>query len=1215
MSILGYIAGTLIVPNLADYFISRGITSEVERKLMQKIEEEITEFNCFFEDKEVDSQYFVDFLESKNIKNSIFDRVFNSFDSVSIKYDDFAKIISKEAIEYVNAKKIDNGHPPVKDPEVFEKYFITLFNSLVKIRTSILNMSDKAFLSMIDDSIKDTQHILTEKIEQSIGNNILLNEKIINIESLIDKGHLSEAEEEISNIFESVNNISLEQRIKLLFYKVRIYIDTDEHEKIEALKNKIQSLDGETKYYYEIDYLMACKGNDLIGVNKAIQALKQLGVEDYKLQMKEVNYLVLQNDYKKAMEILINEDGEIKEIFIKEANAYYCLGVIYLNQGKFREAAETLDKAMKFKYNVAYEYNYITAKALSFFHEVRDSSIFDNLTRERAKQLAKDYERVHYFIKDSELNIRLQHWCNYLHLRALMSPEDLLSKIDDIDKDLINTEQIVGMISEAHYLLEHYNEAIPYLEEVWSINPIILMRLCDCYKITNRWGKLAEILELAETRHFDEEGIIFFYMVEIDEKKGDITNAIKRIENQAERYRSKPWFIGRVIRFSIENEQPELTENYVDILRKYRATFSLNDRINLSRLLIKTNFKSFIRELLENDYRDSEEGIALYLNSFGEANPNNPLFTELKQIVINLYENGVKNESVLNRKFFLDFMMEKYLDAYMTIQEYGEKIGKDDFYHLNNVQTVIFGSIDDDVTSSAQYLMNTSDLQYHIMAAQYFSHNGSWEEAKKILLQAFYKFSDDISEEETSGFVRVYFMNVHHHNTKVNFENVYDNTVVILRNSDGVEKKYCIHSNEFLIESEGEEKFGCLNYTSSNDVSLILKAVGKVGDCIELTGENYEVIEVLDINTFYFRYFLNKLSTEYPDNKTVIKLSSQSPKDLLEKMKELIITRKNDSETRLSLYNFGIEIGTPISSVSGKDPERYLDTIQFLLNNENEKFYSSYSDELIPDQKYVLTISSLLIINELGYLERLNKIKENIYITDSVKSFVRKGIRDAIKNSQLKGSTAFIDDDSNLRLYENNDNDKKIRKVFWTRLLTSIAQFKEMKAQYYENHYYDIIHEIVDISEFDSIFLTSSIGGLLVTDDLFISKINVSIGAVKKNLNTIGLLYNENLIDINELIEVVKKLASKKVINCINHNMLFDIYSYLITQHGTEMFEELYSNIEDIFYNLFNEEVVEHHKELLERFRELVINENLITSLLYDLMRRPFKFISYDKLI
>ncbi|MGD6968291.1 tetratricopeptide repeat protein [Rossellomorea vietnamensis] len=1215
ISALGYIAGTLVAPNLAGYLISKGLTNKEEKKLIQEIEEKITEFNRSFDDKEVDSNYFVEFLTMENIKTSIFDRVFTSFESVLVQYDELSKLRSMEAIEYVNTRKVANGHPKVKDPKVFEEYFKALFNSLIEIRTSLLGMGGKALASTIDDSIKNTENTLVAKINESMGDNILLDDKVINIEELIDKGLYSEAEEQISNIFESVNNINLEQRVKLLYQRVRVHINTDDYEKITVLKNKVQRLDANSKYCYEIDYWLACKRNDLDGVNKAIQALKDLGTEESKLQLKEVNFSVLRNDYSNALKILCNENGELKEIFNEDASAYYHLGSIFLNQGKFREATDMLGKAMELKYNIAYDYNHVTAKTFSFIHEIRDLHVIDDETKTRAGQLVKDHERVQYFIKDSEVNIRLQHWHNYLHLRGLISPEDVLLKIGDVDDDLINTTQIVAVMSEALYLLGHYNEAIPYLERIWNISPIFLMRLCNCYKETDRWEEIVKVLEKAEIRNFDEEGIIFFYTVEIDERDGNITNAISKIETQAERYHSRPWFIDRVIRFSIDNGQPALLKKFVDIICENKDTFLLKERINLSHSLLKTNFKSIVRELLEDDYNASEEGIALYLNSFGDANTTNPLFTELKQIVLDLYSNGVKSDYVLNRKFFLEFMTEKYIDAYYTIQEYGERIGKDDFYHLNIVQSVIFGSIDSDVSSSASYLLKTSDLQYHIMAAQYFSYTGSWEEAKRTLLQAFYKYSEEISEEEVSGFVRVYFMSVHHHNTEVNFENVLDNTVVTLKTSDGAEKRYCLHLNESLVEKNGEEKFGCYNYKISSDMSLVLKAVGRVGEDIEVFGETYKVVEVLDINTYYFRYFLNKLLTEYPNNKTVIGLSAESPEALLDKMKEVVMAGKEDTEAKLSFYHFGVETGTPLSYLSGKDSERYLDTIQFLMNDENEYFYSSYSGELVPGRKYVVTISSLVVINALGYLDRLYKIKDRIYITDSVKLFVRKGINDAIKHSQSVTSTAFIDDDSNFRMYERTDAAKQFRKLFWTQILVAIGSFNEMKAQRSENDFYDIMHEMVDISDFDAIYLTTNIEGVLVTDDLFISKVNNSIGIPNTALNIIALLYSEDLIDIDELIEVTKKLSSKKVINCINHKMLFDIYNHLLNQYGTDTFEEVYSKTIDIFKNMFKKEAMVHHTELFQRLRNLVIDENRMTTMLYKLIEQPFGLRPYEELV
>lgn len=79
MSLLGYITESLIAPSYVGYLISKGLTNREEKMLIQEIVEKISEFNRKFDDTEVDSNYFVEFLEQSYIGSSIAERVFHAY--------------------------------------------------------------------------------------------------------------------------------------------------------------------------------------------------------------------------------------------------------------------------------------------------------------------------------------------------------------------------------------------------------------------------------------------------------------------------------------------------------------------------------------------------------------------------------------------------------------------------------------------------------------------------------------------------------------------------------------------------------------------------------------------------------------------------------------------------------------------------------------------------------------------------------------------------------------------------------------------------------------------------------------------------------------------------------------------------------------------------------------------------------------------------------
>ncbi|WP_079478683.1 hypothetical protein [Halobacillus salinus] len=149
------------------YFALHRITNREERKLTNDIEDKVTEFNWKFNNTELDSKYFVDFLEQNNISEKIIQRVFNSYNTSKEDYETISNKLAVEAIEFVNNKKDKFNHPHVQDPSCFEDYFFELFKTLFNYRESLLSLKDKAALSIVDESIAKS---IEGKLTQTINN-------------------------------------------------------------------------------------------------------------------------------------------------------------------------------------------------------------------------------------------------------------------------------------------------------------------------------------------------------------------------------------------------------------------------------------------------------------------------------------------------------------------------------------------------------------------------------------------------------------------------------------------------------------------------------------------------------------------------------------------------------------------------------------------------------------------------------------------------------------------------------------------------------------------------------------------------------------------------------------------------------------------------------------------------------------------------------------
>ncbi|MEW4194308.1 hypothetical protein Q0N41_11400 [Bacillus altitudinis] len=211
MSILAYIAGTLIVPNIAGYLLSKGLTNRDEKRLIKDIEDTVTEFNRKFDNTEVDSNYFIEFLEQNRTVETIIQRVFYAYNTSKEDYQDIFKKLAKEAVEFVNIKKDEFKHTPIKKPTDFEEYFSDLFDILVNFRESLLDIKDSAIVSMVNESIGKSKGEIIRTIEEIRDNYLLGRNKHLSSNEQI-KRRLEELNREYKSAFIPLDNSLIKRK-------------------------------------------------------------------------------------------------------------------------------------------------------------------------------------------------------------------------------------------------------------------------------------------------------------------------------------------------------------------------------------------------------------------------------------------------------------------------------------------------------------------------------------------------------------------------------------------------------------------------------------------------------------------------------------------------------------------------------------------------------------------------------------------------------------------------------------------------------------------------------------------------------------------------------------------------------------------------------------------------------------------------------------------
>lgn len=1216
MGCLSYIASSLIAPNLAGYFLSKKLTNREEKKLIEEITNKISEFNENYADTDVDSGYFVDFLNQDNNVNTIITRVFNAYKSSGEDYSELSKKLSNEAIEFINIKRDEVGGPHVKNRCDFENYFSDLFDVLLNIRESLLGIKDKAMLSMMDESINRSGDKVVTTIKDMLGeNSYLIEKKIEEIKSNIDKGLYEDAENIISEIFETTGEISKEQRVTLLYQKARVYANTNRIKNLDEIRRKIECFSPNSKFIDEIDYLIGRDNKDEKLVLTAIKNLREKGEKEQNLILKESCFRLHTSDYEGVKKLILDENGEIKTDLKNEDSVYSQLGSICLCTGDFENAEKYFNKALELRDNISDEYHGIIAKSFRFIISISEKYLeIDDEIKEQAREICSDLERTYYFIKNSLKDIRLQHWCQYLSIIGIYDRDLAIEKFKEIDMDLINEHRVYATISEIYYFNKDYKNASKYLEYIWTEHSTFFIRMLNCCNYLDDWEKIEKMFEEDIEELFDEEGAVLFYKIQLLDKLGRLEDVEQLIITEGDKYKNSSLFVENMLVFSYNKKMDNIYEIFIEYVVQLSNKIGLDERIYISRTLYNHKKYNILREFVSNYIELDDRILELYLLSYGEVDVHNEKFEELKGVVKSFYKAGNRSRYLLQVKVNIELSTGRYNDALNSLLEYKENHGDDIFYKLYFIQCITLGSLDYDGSKEAKELLETDELRNHIIAYQYFACKGSWDYAKSLLKNSYYIYSEQIKEEEILGFLKLHSNNIYQDKGEVEYDQIRDDSVAKLKDDTGNVINVSIHSNDAIIQENGEFKFECINFRSSSDDGLMLKAIGKKGSIIDFQDKKYTVLEVLDIHTYLFRYFLNKMLEDYPNNNALTPIFGNTPEDLVENLKSHLQESNKCTIERLALYNFKTGFGTPISYLSGKNTDKYLDTIYFLLNNEDQCLYSTYSSNVEKGSKYVITLSSLVILNALGYLDKIKTISDRILISPSIKTFVRKGISDAIKYDSVV-STAFLDEENKFRMEESSEESKIFRKTFWTQIMIAIKAFNEVNPGDIDTSYYDKMHEFIHISEFESIDIAASENAILVCDDLFISKVSRGINSDVSIINIIELLYKEEIISIDELIGLLQNLIKKKYLNCINHFILFDIYNYLLDSYGTSKYEELYRQISNIFECLFGDHLEISNDFLYKNFINLVSVNNRINSILYKILEKPLKLKPYEELI
>ncbi|WP_430509984.1 PIN domain-containing protein [Gottfriedia solisilvae] len=1174
-----------------------------DKKSIETIKFKISEHNRRFDNTELDSFAFQKFMERQEVVSEIYDRVFNSYKTNAEPIEDFIKKIAESAIREVNQyyERIQRGH--LKSEGLMYEYFNDLIERLIEIRDDLLSLQSAFQTSIIVDEVRETREalkkVIIEEVEKLREDNTFADEKIEKVKHMIDLYKLSEAEDEVKLILDSKHLLSKLQKEDTYYQLARIYINSNNFEKLDGIKSTISSINSESKFLSEINLHIACNLKDRKLFNDVIHQFNVHRYSDEQLTLKTIYFELIFGNFEVVKELLLFEE-KIKIELQEHHQSYYYYGHILLRDGDFKGAFNAFTTAWEKYNNIIYKYNSLITKYYEFSTDEKYFYCGNTESLEEIKlnvgQLIELKRILDYFEDEDQMDF----WKIVIDLTMSYDQKEALNLLTHIGENIKHNNEIKSIIASVYFTNQMYQEAKEVLIGIWKEKSVNTALLFNIHAMEEDWNS---IIEKSSLIHQDEHPMVQVLILKALYKLKGYEIVKDNIIPLAKKFPNAILLLKELLIIVIDANDEFKKNELLEIINKHIVSISDIELNVISQVLFNNKKMLDLRELIANRIEFHEELLYKYFKSFGNFEELSKLTNVAYERIKELYDKGVKFGALLKFKAEIEMISQNWRKAAETLQEYKVIYGLDEYtaYYLviSKIQRQEFDALDEEVA----YLLSTQVPVNHLLVASLKAKQEKWHDAKEISFKTLYLSHDKLSSEILNGFINLYFSNLDKEQNQVNLKQVDINSVSILKNESET-RIIAIHQNKDLIKNSGEVKFGCENLFHDDPIALILLSEGSLGDKVELIDGNYEVVEILNIFTYFFRYCLDKLQSDYPEHGYFIALSAPTAEESIEAIKDTMKKITDDKNQLLEGYNFKVETGLPISYLSGKSYNNYVDTALSLIYKMDQYYYAG-EVSIFKDVEYVLTLSSLTLMAHLGLLDKLEEIKEKCLISTEMIRSVEIGMRESLKKTKLESGTVMLNDEEQLTGYTFSIEDKKATRRFWTSLRLVLSKLENEKVQVEDIDIYDAISKLCLDVDIEAIEMSKKPNRVMVCDDLFIRKINHSITNSSNTTNFIGLLVSEKLISYEELFDIILKLMKFNYLYPINRDILITLSMYINSLKDDKLKKIYFDKLKEIFQLMANSNL--YYSEIYKGFLNDAMKVGINAFWLYQLMRAPLE--------
>lgn len=699
-------------------------------------------------------------------------------------------------------------------------------------------------------------------------------------------------------------------------------------------------------------------------------------------------------------------------------------------------------------------------------------------------------------------------------------------------------------------------------------------------------GNIKELKKALASRSLKEEktGIYGVFELEIIYSKEKNINKLIKLNKK---YKNKPLYHIRMAEmiFKINRKKEKEIQdnlkiafqnidgtNLVHVLKFIDTCAELNQKEYAIKLMIDKNYDSYlIKSKLLN--------LLIY-----KENKSENEIKKIKQLIKDLENTNLININNVNATLALNEHKDlEAIDLFKKSYEENENI-----YVASNLISLILKNNDvRNIENLTKYIdtlkKSTKAEHYMLISSAYMLLNDS----EKAIENAY--ISMILAQNNNEFFMRFWVLHAQNNNKKQKTLKTVSNECVI--ELQGNKKTLIIALDKNITNKFDIKNFHGVKFI--NDKDFEIKILGKIiGEQVVYKNDNFKIIGIYNKYDFFLKLIFPKIGT----GPSFQLITSDDSEDPLKGIKEYLIEAKKSNDEHFRMYDLeknDNNIGLPLSSFVNNQDKTYRDIMMCLLFSDDD--YKLYAGEINPiskNQKYVIDITSLVMLEQYDLLVKLKDYNNLFYVTQSTINTINKTFNYYLNNKK-ETLSVFVDKENELRKQELTEDDYRTLQEFWREVLEISSTLTIV------NHESTLDKNKTEACQIDTLDYSIKNKCILISEDLVLKRLTYVMN--NKTINSTNFLaLTEWLCDnVEEYLNIVKSLSKGKYIYCINELTLLKslIYSF----ENSNVQETIFEIIENIFSTKF----------LFYNYWEIVFKTLLFIYYYVDISDKVF----FDKLI